>query len=173
MIKDSRERYGSLTRFLHWLMALLIAWQLLKFADRIADGEHWVGQVLVPWHVSIGALLLGLIVVRIVWALSQREHRPRQNPAIAMLVKAGHGLLYAGILLLPVTGILAMLGGGHGMSVFGLEVFGEGREIAWAGSLGSLHSPLAWGVAVLIAGHIGAALIHHFILRDDTLERML
>jgi len=173
MIKDSTERYGRISIVLHWLMTGLIGWQLLKLGDRIADGEHWIGQTLVPWHVSIGALLLVLIVLRIVWALSQRQHRPRQDPATALLVKAGHGLLYAGMALMPLTGVLTMLGGGHGLTVFGLELLNKGEEIPWASGLGSLHSPLAWGLTILIVGHAGIALIHHFIQRDDTLRRML
>ena len=173
MINDSKERYGSVSKILHWLMAVLIGWQLLKFGDRITEGEHWIGQTLVPWHVSIGTLILGLIVLRILWVISQRQHRPRQNPATALLVKVGHGLLYAGMLLMPITGVMVMLGGGHGLSAFGVGIIAEGEEIAWAASLGSLHSPLAWVVAALTIGHIGIALIHHFFQRDDTLTRML
>ncbi|WP_179105593.1 cytochrome b [Vreelandella utahensis] len=173
MINDSKERYGSVSKFLHWLMAVLVIWQLLKFGDRISEGEHWIGQTLVPWHISIGTLLLGLIVLRLLWVMSQRRHRPRQRPATAKLVKAGHGLLFAGMLLLPLTGILAMLGGGYGLTAFGIEIFAEGREIAWASSLGDLHSPLAWAFGVLVLGHTGIALFHHFAQRDDTLTRML
>lgn len=69
MLKDSRARHGTVSKTLYWLMTVLIAWQLLKFGDRIADGEHWVGQTLVPAHVSIGTLLLVLVIVRIVWAV--------------------------------------------------------------------------------------------------------
>ncbi len=173
MIHDSKERYGGVSKVLHWLMAVLIGWQLLKFGDRIAEGEHWIGQTLVPWHFSIGTLLLGLIVLRILWVMSQRQHRPRQNPATAMLVKAGHGLLFAGMLLMPITGVMVMLGGGHELTAFGVEIIAEGEEIAWAASLGSLHSWLAWALAALIIGHIGATLFHHVIQRDDTLKRIL
>ncbi|MGE0773776.1 MAG: cytochrome b [Sphingomonadaceae bacterium] len=173
MIDDTKERYGTVSMAFHWVMAVLIGWQLLKLGDRIAEGEHWIGRTLVPWHVSVGTLLLGLIVLRIFWVARQRRHRPLQNPATALLVKAGHGLLYAGMLLLPVTGVLTMLGGGHGLTAFGLEFVGKGDKIAWASSLGSLHSPVAWGLAVLIVGHVGIALIHHFIQRDDTLRRIL
>ena len=98
MVHDSRERYGALTKLLRWSMALLVFWQLLKFGDRIAEGEHWVGQTLVPWHVSIGTLLLVLIVLRLAWVARQRHQRPAQDPATAKLVKAGHGLLFAGML---------------------------------------------------------------------------
>lgn len=172
MINDSRERYGSVSKALHWLMAVLIGWQLLKFGDRIAEGEHWVGQTLVPWHFSIGTLLLVLIVLRLAWVARQRHQRPAQNPATANLVKAGHGLLFAGMLLMPMLGMLVMLGGGHGLTAFGVDIFAEGEEIPWASALGSFHSPLAWVLTVLILGHIGISLIHHFILRDDVLQRM-
>lgn len=173
MINDSRERYGSISKILHWGMAVLVAWQVLKFGDRIDDGEHWIGQTLVPWHVSIGTLLLCLIVLRILWAAGQRNNRPLQDPATAILVKIGHGLLYLGLLLMPITGIMVMLGGGYGLKAFGVQIIAKGEGIGWAETLGGLHSPLAWALTVLIAGHIGIALLHHFVKRDDTLKRML
>lgn len=172
MIRDSIERYGSITRLFHWGMALLIGWQMLKFFDRISDGEHWVGQTLVPWHISIGTLLLILIVVRIAWVAKQNE-RPAQNPTIALLVRVGHGLLYVSMVLMPVTGILAMVGGGYGLSAFGIQIVPRGEEIPWMSSVGSLHSPVAWLLLILVAGHIGMALLHHFLWKDDTLRRIV
>lgn len=172
MISDSKERYGSISRTLHWLVALLVFWQLLKFIDRIAKGEHWIGETLVPWHISIGSLLLLLAVFRILWAISQRNHRPGPAPSEAVLTKAGHGLLYAGLLLMPITGIMVMLGGGYGVSAFGIEIFAKGRN-ALGKNFGELHSPLAWILTVLIIGHIGIALIHHFVRRDRVLKRIV
>lgn len=169
---DTRERYGNISRILHWDMALLIGWQLLKIFDRVADGEHWIGQTLVPWHVSIGTLLLLLIALRIVWAVKQKDNRPEQDPATAFLVKAGHFLLYAGMVLMPVTGVLTMLGGGYGWTAFGIELVAKGDKIPWMASLGSLHSPIAWALLILIVGHSGIALLHHVIRKDDVLRRM-
>ncbi|MFP4251409.1 MAG: cytochrome b [Guyparkeria sp.] len=173
MLNDSPERYGSVSKAFHWVIAVLTGWQLLKFFDRIDDGEHWVGETLVSWHVSIGTLLLVLIVLSLLWAIGQRRHRPAQDPRTVKLVKAGHGLLYLGMLLMPITGIFVMLGGGHGLTAFGFELLAEGDEVAWAKAVGSLHSPLAWILTALIAGHIAIAFYHHFIRRDDVLKRML
>lgn len=172
-MKDSRESYGTLSKSLHWLMAVLIGWQFLKFGDRIADGEHWVGETLVPWHVSIGTLLLALVVLRMVWAFSQRGQRPGHDYPQELPVKIGHGLLYASMLLLPITGILILLGGGYGLTVFGVEVIARGEKIAWASAIGGIHSTLAWVLAVLVIGHVVMALFHHHVKADGTLSRMV
>ena len=173
-MNDSAQRYGAPTRFLHWGMALLILLQFLQLGDRINDGEHWIGQTLVPSHISVGALLLALILVRLLWAASQRKRRPLPEGAIAPLVKAGHGLLYLSMLGMPLTGLAVMLGNGYGLTVFGVPIIARtGLETPWLASVGSLHSPLAWLFLLLVLGHIGAALFHHFVKKDDTLRRMV
>jgi len=170
---DSKERYGRISRLFHWGMAVLIVWQLLKFFDRIADGEHWVGQTLVPWHVSIGSLLLILVVLRLIWAVKQKDNRPDQDPTLAFWVKVGHGLLYLGLVLMPVLGIFYLLGNGYGWKVFSVQLIAKGEKIAWMASLGSLHSPIAWVLLMLIIGHVGMALWHQLVKRDGVLRRML
>ncbi|WP_024538974.1 cytochrome b [Comamonas badia] len=170
---DSQERYGATSRLLHWGMALLVGWQFLKFFDRIGDGEHWVGQTLVSWHVSIGTLLLLLVALRIVW---QRYNRPlaSREPLMAFLAKAGHVLLYAGMVLLPLTGIAILIGKGYGLTVFGIELVAKDAEVPWLASVGgALHSPVAWLLLVMVIGHIGMALVHHVVKKDNTLRRML
>lgn len=173
MRNDTDDRYGSISKWFHWGMALLIAWQLLKFFDRIDDGAHWIGQTLVPWHVSIGTALLLLVLLRLAWVARQSGHRPRQDPATVRLVRGGHFLLYAGMVLMPITGILTMIGGGHGLTAFGMDLAAEGDKIPWMATLGSLHSPIAWALLVLIVGHAGIALFHRFVKKDSVLQRML
>lgn len=171
MNADSTKRYGTVSRIFHWGMAALIGWQALKVFDRIADGEHWVGQTLVPWHVSIGTLLLVIVIARIIWSVRQRQ-RPQPEARIAPLVKAGHIALYVAMALMPITGILMLIGIGYGLNVFGVQLIPEGPEIAWMAAVGGLHSPIAWTLLALIVGHIGMALYHHFVKKDDTLRRM-
>ena len=171
---DSKERYGSITRIFHWGMALLIIWQFMKFFDRINDGEHWIGENIVSWHVSIGSLLLVLIVLRLIWAATQKNNRPEQDPSTAFLVKAGHGLLYLGMLLLPITGVMIMIGNGYGWNPFGRGLIARGgAEIGWLATLGRAHSLIAWSLLILVLGHAGIALLHHFVKKDGVLGRML
>ncbi|MCA1798072.1 MAG: cytochrome b [Xanthomonadaceae bacterium] len=173
MLGDTRERYGSVSRFFHWLMSVLLIWQFLRLGHRINDGEHWIGETLVPWHVSIGVTLLVLIVLRMLWVSTQLDKRPLADPVHPVAVRTGHFLLYAAMLLMPVTGILYMLGKGYGLKVFGMQLVARGTEVSWALPIGELHSPIAWFLLVMVLGHIGIALYHHFIKRDQVLRRML
>src|SRR5690606_11505240 len=99
--------------------------------------------------------------------------RPVQDPATALLVKAGHFLLYAGMVLMPVTGILTMIGNGYGWTAFGVQLAAKGDEIPWMASLGSLHSPIAWLLLLMSIGHVGIALAHLFVRMDGGLRRMV
>lgn len=172
-MNDSNTRYGHVSRALHWFMGLLILSQFFKFGDRINDGEHWIGQTIVPTHVSIGLLILGLVVLRALWALRQREQRPTHEAPVGLLVKSGHALLYLSMLLLPVTGMLYVVGLGYGVGFFGAELIsGSGVETDWMIAVGSLHSWVAWLFLALVIGHIAAALFHQFVLKDGTLRRM-
>lgn len=170
MSSDTQQRYGTLSRCLHWGMAFFITWQFLKFFDRINDGEHWVGQNLVSWHLSIGTLLLVLVVLRLIWAGVNRGHRPA---SYSFLARLGHFLLYACMVLMPVTGVWIMIGNGYGLTAFGIELAARGDAIPWMATLGGIHSALAWLFLILSAGHIVMALYHHFIKRDGLLNRVL
>jgi cytochrome b561 len=77
------------------------------------------------------------------------------------------------MVLMPITGILAVLGGGHAWTVFGIELVAKGDKIPWMASLGGLHSPIAWMLTIMIAGHIGLALLHQVIGKDRVLQRMI
>lgn len=173
MRNDSPSHYGRTTRLLHWGMGLLIVLQFLKLGDRINEGEHWIGQTIVPLHISVGALIFVLALLRLWWAVRQRPNRPQPEASPAM-VRLGHFMLYVCMLLLPILGIAAMLGGGYGLTLFGVSIIAKtGIETPWLGMVGNLHSPIAWLFVVLVLGHIAAALFHHFVRRDQTLRRML
>src|SRR5690625_7793696 len=117
-----------------------------------------------------------LAVLRSVWAVMKRHERPDVvDPGVAgKLAKAGHGLLYLAMLLMPVTGISILIGGGYGLTAFGVELIAGGDEIPWLSSFGgTLHSPVARLVLVMIIGHAGLAFVHHFAKKDGVLQRML
>ncbi|MGC3872535.1 cytochrome b [Halomonas sp. GXIMD04776] len=173
--RDTQRRYGVVSLLFHWTMALLVIVQFMALSGYINDGDHWIGNTIVPWHVDVGLLLLVLVSLRIIWMLSQRQQRPEVHGqgAMQLLAKGGHFLLYACMVLMPVTGILLMVGGGHGLGFLGIELVAESeKKISWAVALGEWHAQISWLFVALVLGHFAAALYHHFVKHDDTLLRM-
>ncbi|WP_017431179.1 cytochrome b [Vreelandella jeotgali] len=172
---DTPRRYGAVSLLFHWTMALLIIAQFMALGGYINDGEHWIGNTIVPWHVDIGLLLLVLVSLRLLWMLGQREQRPEPHGhrPMQLLAKGGHLLLYTCMVLMPLTGLLIMVGEGHSLAFFGFQLLAErDAEMSWAILLGESHAPISWLFVALVIGHLGAALYHHFIKHDDTLVRM-
>lgn len=158
---DSPVRYGLVTKAFHWAMALLFLGQMMKLGDRIAEGEHWVGQTIVPWHGSVGALLLGLVALRVVWSLAQASRRPRHTGVHGRLVKAGHLALYFCMVYMPVSGAMMVLGKGYPFKSFGVTLVpGSGEKTQWMLSAAQFHSTVAWFFLILIIGHIAMAVVH-------------
>lgn len=75
---------------------------------------------------------------------------------------------------MPLSGIAVLVGNGYGLTVFGLDLLAGGGEVPWLAALGgAVHSPLAWLLVLMVLGHAGMALVHHFIRKDGVLRRML
>lgn len=169
--RDAPERYGQVSRLLHWGMALILLWQFTGMILRLILGRtplmaFWVGT-----HQSVGTLLLVLTLLRLLWAWINRGRLP---PQAGLAARIGHGLLYALLLVLPSLGLLRALGDGRGYAFFGLQIVPRGGpRIEWmAAPANLLHAKLAWLLLALILGHVLMALLHHLVWRDGTLRRM-
>lgn len=178
LIRNSADRFGLVTKLLHWLIAILIIfliWLGWYMVD-LTYYDKWYNASL-AWHKALGMLVLGLGIAKIGWQL----YSPPARAVAAMRAwerRASvimHVLLLALMLLIPVTGYLISTSDGKSVSVFGwflipaLIPVGPGlRDLAI-----DAHFWLAYSGAVLILGHVAAALKHQFFDRDGTLARML
>jgi cytochrome b561 len=72
-------------------------------------------------------------------------------------------------------GILVQFARGHALPVFGLWEIASPwvRDREFAKSMLEVHELMANALVVLAAMHGAAALVHHFVLGDRTLRRML
>lgn len=99
-------RYTRVASMLHWIIALLILFNLLAVVYSAQDFAPPLRKVLMPMHVSAGLTILFLTAIRIAWRLF---HAP---PALAFTMRwweSGmatlvHFGLYAAMLLMPLTG---------------------------------------------------------------------
>ena len=84
-----------------------------------------------------------------------------------------HGLLYALLLLMPVTGYLQSADG-RPVSYLGLFNLPElPKDKALGDAANFLHHLGQWGLYTLVGLHVGATLWHVAIRRDGLLNRML
>lgn len=176
--KDTPDRYGVVSRLLHWGMAYLLLWQLIMaLAWRLFYPSATVETIarFGPDHGTVGLLTLALIVIRSVWGWANRRNRPPSTAGrMGMVARSAHLTLYALMFIIPAIALLRVYGSGEGWSPWDLPFIPEtGRKVAWmVAPANALHGLFAWLLGGLIAVHILAALYHRVILRDGIFSRM-
>ncbi|MDN3919652.1 cytochrome b [Roseateles violae] len=169
-------RYGAVAIALHWLLALAIV-------GAFGVGLYMSGLPFSParlklynWHKWAGVTILALSALRLLWRLT---HRPPADVAMpAWQARAAHwthGGLYLLFFAVPLAGWAYSSAAGFPIVWFGLLPLPDfvAPDKALAETLKQVHKLLAYGLALLVLAHLGAALKHHFIDRDGLLLRML
>jgi cytochrome b561 len=177
-LRNTTEAYGSLAKFLHWAIVILIVaqWFLVEGAEEAGDGTAEQAS-LMGLHISFGMLVLVLALARIAWKVINGRHPAPLGEVVwqRKAAAAGHGLLYLLILLQPLTGWLVVSTGGSAAGFFGWFEFpalaGENHDLHE--TMEEVHEFFFNALMVVAVIHVAAALYHHFLLKDDTLRRML
>lgn len=171
--RDTATRFGSMTRALHWVMAVLLAWQLTGMALKLMLGRHPVVATFVGVHQQVGLVLLLLAGVRLIWALANRSNRPKHAPnLLGRLAVFGQRALYLLLLVVPVLGILRANTRGLRPAP-GASASAPAEVDSWLAGIAALHGPLAWTLLALILGHIMMAILHAAVWRDGASATML
>ena len=166
--------YDSRTIALHWLTAALVVglWLLGQGIDWFPKGTP--RSLARSTHIALGAVLALVLIRRIWWRLAGGVHLPRAgNGALDAVTTLTHKVLYlllVGTVLLGLTN--AWVRGDTLFMTLKIPAFDPGNA-SLRESVEDLH---AWAANILlaIAGlHAAAALLHHFVLKDDVLRRML
>lgn len=178
MLKSTTDRYGLIARALHWSMALLLLalFVLGWWATELTYYDP-LYRIIPDLHRSLGVLAALLIGLRLGWWLLDRRPQPsaRASSWERWAARLVHALLYALMVLLPISGYLMSTADGRGVDVFGLFQLpallppSSGRE-EWAGAV---HYYLGYGGAWLVLLHVAAALKHQLLDRDGTVRRMI
>lgn len=172
---DHPAGYGPVSRALHWLMAVLFAWQFVSAILHALAGDLPLARFFWSYHASVGVLLFGAIFLRGAWGLLNLRRRPAHGDGLAGLgARLGHIALYGLMLAVPTLAVLRSIGSGRGLQAFGVQLVAAGGErIDGLVALGhALHGLLGWALLVLTLGHIAMALVHTYVWREDILSRM-
>lgn len=169
-------QFTTLAKWLHWLVAFFLL-SVIFVASSFAFVDPADRAEGIPVHVSIGLIVLFLTLVRLAWrAVSPPPPIPAGTPSWAQRGAAiGHFMLYGLILFQAAIGIwMAALSPVNIRFFNGFDL--SALAPASAGSLVYLRQIHFAGACLLTAtlvAHVGAALWHHFVRRDDVLIRML
>jgi len=120
-------------------------------------------------------LLLFATLLRLAWRFVNPTPAAHGSRLERLAAHLGHLLIYVLLLVVMVSGYLISTARGRGISVFDwFEVPALISRLPNQETIaGEIHWYAALALMVLAAGHVLAALKHHFLDRQDTLTRML
>jgi cytochrome b561 len=197
MAAGGTSRYSMVSIVLHWSIALAIAgmiglgwWMSDAIKDPAQASSAFKAYQL---HKSIGLTILMLTLFRLAWRFTHKfpplpEHMPGWEKAGA---RVSHLLLYAVMLIMPLTGWLYVSAGWNSTMNMpfaaptiwfgqfewphlpGLTDASDATRSTVASGAMTVHANLAWGAVALVALHAAAALKHHFFDRDSVLASMV
>ncbi|MEA2930543.1 MAG: hypothetical protein QOG38_2971 [Hyphomicrobiales bacterium] len=171
------DHYPATSKLLHWLVAVsvLTTAPVAIAMTRVSQGP--TQDLLYNFHKSLGVLIMILMILRLINRLAVGA--PIPDPGIEPWQKAVssavHTSLYVLLLAMPVVGYVANSAYGAPTPFFGLfnlPMIVEKND-ALATQLFALHRWTGFLVILLVLMHVGAALYHTFVRRDDVLKRML
>ncbi len=175
--KNTANRYGYLSVGFHWVMLLLFigVYACIELRELYPKGSD-PREALKTWHYMLGMLAFVLVWPRLAARFSGPTPEIRPEPPYwqQLLSKFLHLLLYALMIVMPLTGWLQLSALGKPIPFFGLQLpalIGENKQLGEA--IKELHETLGTAGYYLIGLHAAAALYHHYIVRDNTLARML
>lgn len=177
-LRNSSRGYGAVPQMMHWVTVALVilAWFLGQFDDIFSKGAARAAGLYV--HISAGLAVIGILVLRLMWRLADPPPPPEHAALGVWLDRAGrltHYALYALLIAAPISGIILQFGRGNTLPFFGLTEIASPwvADRTFAHTVKEFHEVTANALVILAALHSAAALIHHWVLRDHTLARML
>ena len=175
-LKSSDQRWGGIAKAFHWLMALgILGTGVLGLVMHEMDrGMAKLNAFAI--HKSIGLTVLALFLLRLLWRVADRRPRDEPMPRLQRIAAhAVHGMLYLFMLALPLSGWLYNSARGYPLQWFKQfnlpALTGKNEDLAELAI--DVHEWLFWTLLIVLAAHVGGALVHHFFVRDNTLLRML
>lgn len=179
---NSTHGYGGLTKALHWAIAVLFAMQYASgtIMIRTTTDAATLGieqATYYDWHKTLGLLALALAVGRLInrragplppWA-------PTLSPLEQKIIHRAEQLLYAAMVVMPLSGLLYVMAGGYGVRLFGLftvpNPIGTSPVVASVARL--VHVASALLLLLPLGAHLAIVLGHQYGLKDRLLHRML
>ena len=183
MKQANKPHYDVLSRAFHWLTAIAVTIAFILgpggFGRMAREGVDPATRLDIVWHESLGILVFSLTVLRLLW-VAFRPAAPKFAMAGWMHIasKLAHLALWALLLALPMTALLALASEGHPLTLLGGVRFDQmpliaNSPLAPLADWGDVHELLGDTIMWIAGLHTLAAIFHHVVLKDRVLSSML
>lgn len=162
---------------LHWLTAIVV---LVAFIYGPGGSEERVYSAARDFdrqlHETLGICVLALVVLRLLWRAVDKRPGPEPSARWMLLTaRAVQVALYVLLFAVPLTAISGAWLEGHSLTL--LAGFTVAPLLAKSHELGAqiaeIHTWLGDAILWTAGAHAAAALLHHFVLKDNVLRSML
>jgi superoxide oxidase len=173
----TRKSYAPSLIALHWMTVLVfvVLFTAIELRGYFPRGSA-TRDFLLATHKSCGMLILVLVLVRI--AIKSRSSTPPIAPAPPAwqnaIARVVHATLYLSMIAMPLLGWAMTSAADHPIPFFGLSlppILSPDKELSK--TLVAIHEFIGNALYFVIGLHALAALAHHYLLRDNTLLRMV
>jgi cytochrome b561/polyisoprenoid-binding protein YceI len=182
-LSNTALRYGGVTKFFHWLTALLIL-SLIALGFYANDLPYETQEQLTTkaWyfslHKTLGVTVFFVALLRIIWAFTQPKPGllNADKKLESWLAETVHWLLYASLVIVPLAGWISHAAASGFAPIwwpFGQNLPFIPKSTTVEHAFGSLHHIAGKVLIGALILHAAGALKHHFIDGDSTLRRML
>ena len=170
--KNEKDRYGRVSRLLHWTIAILFISLIPMgiFSSMIPEETSYRNAYYVV-HKTIGVTVFLLVIVRLIW--NKISKRPALDntltPTEKKLAHRAHNILYFMLLVIPITGFMMTSYHGYGTFFFFWELPPLWEQSNVYQIWGGFHKYLLpYIVYIILGAHILGALKHQFIDKHDS-----
>jgi cytochrome b561 len=175
--RNTTTDWGGLSKTFHWVIVVLLIMQLTlaNMADKLPLGTEKIAVL--ARHKSVGITILLLAALRLAWRwMNPVPPYPQSLGRLQrFLARSTHFALYALLFAMPLSGWMMSSARNFPVSWFGLvqlpDLVPADRRLYEI--FHNVHESLAVLLLLAVILHIVGALWHHFVLKDDTLRRML
>ena len=170
---NTPKRYHPIQVTLHWLVVLLVvaAFVMGKSTSGLPNNANKLAPLAV--HMGVGIFTLIVILTRFItrMKLPKPEHATAGNAFLDWVGKIVHYALYLLVFLTAVSGMSLSMQAGLLSIVFGSSGAPLPADF-FDFTARMVHGFVVPALLLLVFLHIGAALYHQFLLKDNLLARM-
>tara|TARA_B100001093_G_scaffold258136_1_gene246862 strand:- start:288 stop:818 length:531 start_codon:yes stop_codon:yes gene_type:complete len=171
---NSFGKYGLVAKLFHWITFGVLILQIpfgfylvgLEFSDRRIDLENI--------HILVGIVVFYITLFRLIWKLINPS--PAEGNSFFQgqnfIAKANHFFLYLSIFSITISGVLKKLYMGEKLNFLFFKYGFKKDNFQLADLCYEIHIYANYLLIFLVALHILAVIVHHFIFKDKILNKI-